>query len=80
MSRLVLAISNVHMLEGDLVGADGPASVFVDASACRLRRCRFPASRGESRAGRPGTGPPPPQHRITIRRRLTGTRRPSTPI
>ena len=73
MSRLVLAISNVHMLEGDLVGADGAASV------CRLRRDRFPASRGEPRAGRPGTGPPP-QHRITIRRRLTGTRRPSTPI
>jgi hypothetical protein len=30
MSRLVPAISNVHMLGGDLVGADGPASVFVD--------------------------------------------------
>jgi len=30
MSRLALAISNVHMLEGNPVGVDGPASVFVD--------------------------------------------------
>jgi hypothetical protein len=68
----------VPVLEGDLAGADGPASVFVDITGCRSRRCPTPVSRAARPAARIGTGQPQPRrHTIT---RLTGTRHLIIPI
>src|SRR3954454_616988 len=50
---------NVRVLEGDLAGADGPASISSTLSVCRSRRCLSPGSRVERYDGLTGTVPRP---------------------
>jgi len=79
MSRLALAISNVHMLEGNPVGVDGPASVFVDIIGLPFTPLFMQGPPGSPRGAPTGMAPQPLRRRH-ITTRLAGTRRPSSPI
>jgi hypothetical protein len=69
---------DVRVLEGDLAGASGSASVFVDIIGLPFTPLSYAGSRDARPAAHIGTGPAQPRHPIT---RLTGTRRhPIIPI
>jgi len=69
---------DVRVLEGQLAGADGPASVFVDIIGMPLTPLSLPAWRGARRGEPIGMAPRPPLTDRTDTRATT--RRPMAPI
>jgi hypothetical protein len=62
---------DVRVLEGDLAGADGPASVFVDIIGLHSPRCLSPGSPAARRDAPIGTAPRPQERRQHTATRIT---------
>jgi len=69
---------DARVLEGDLAGADGPASVFVDIVGLPFTPLSYAGSRVAPRAVPTGMGLQPQQRRLSTTHRPTDTLVPIT--